>query len=243
MNKLFVVGLGPGNFEDMTIKADNALKASDVIVGYNVYIDLIKERYTDKEFISSAMTRESERCRKALEIAESGKTVAVICSGDSGIYGMSALIYQLRGDNTDPEIEVIPGITAATSGSALLGAPLTHDFAVISLSDRLTPWEKIEKRLSCAAMSDLSIVIYNPSSHGRPDHLKRACEILLELLPSDRICGIARNIGRKDESRKILTLEELKDEKTDMFCTIFIGNESTKLIAENMITPRGYKDV
>lgn len=243
MNKLFIVGLGPGNYENMTIKADNALKSCDVIVGYSVYINLIKDRYADKEFITSAMTCEAERCRIALDIARSGKTVAVICSGDSGIYGMSALVFELRGDSKDPQIEVVSGITAAASGSALLGAPLTHDFAVISLSDRLTPWEKIEKRLACAAMSDLSIVIYNPSSHGRPHHLKSACEILLKFLPPDRICGIVRNIGRADESRRILTLEELKNAKTDMFCTVFIGNEATKLIGENMITPRGYKNV
>ena len=140
MSKLFVVGIGPGNYENMTIRADNALKNAQIIVGYTVYVDLVKERYPGKEFLTTPMTRETVRCQLALDKAREGKSVAMICSGDSGIYGMAALLYELRGESTDPEIEVIPGLTAACSGGALLGAPLTHDFAVISLSDRLTPW-------------------------------------------------------------------------------------------------------
>ena len=150
MRKLAVVGIGPGNYENMTIRADRALRECDVIVGYTVYVDLVKERYADKEFLTTPMLREVERCEMALETARGGKTVAMICSGDSGIYGMAALLYELRGEAAEPEIEVIPGLTAACSGGALLGAPLTHDFAVISLSNRLTPWEKIEKRLSAS---------------------------------------------------------------------------------------------
>ncbi len=243
MGKLIVVGIGPGNYENMTIKADLALKSCDVIIGYTVYVDLVKERYGDKEFLTTPMTKETKRCQMALDIAKTGKTVAMVCSGDSGIYGMAALVYELKGDSPEPEIEVIPGITAASSGAAVLGAPLTHDFAVISLSDRLTPWEKIEKRLEAAAVADLSIVLYNPVSKGRPEHLKRACDILLRYLPEDRLCGIAQYIGREGENRRILSLKELKDAKADMFCTIFIGNEMTKQISENMITPRGYDDV
>lgn len=243
MGKVTIVGIGPGNYENMTIGADNALKECDVIIGYNVYVELVRERYGDKEFFTTPMTQETKRCQMALDIAQGGKNVCMVCSGDSGIYGMAALVYELRREETNPEIEVIPGITAACSGAALLGAPLTHDFAVISLSDRLTPWEKIEKRLEYAAMADLSIVLYNPASKGRPDHLKRACEILLRHLPENRPCGIARHIGREGEDRRILTLAELRDADADMFCTVFIGNDMTEFMNGNMITPRGYRDV
>ncbi|MDO4732224.1 MAG: precorrin-3B C(17)-methyltransferase [Bacillota bacterium] len=243
MGKLIVVGIGPGNYENMTIKADRALRLCDVIIGYHVYVDLVRERYPDKEFLTTPMTQEMERCRMALDLAKQGKTVAMVCSGDSGIYGMAALIYELRGECSAPGIEVIPGLTAACSGAALLGAPLTHDFAVVSLSDRLTAWEKIEKRLEAAAAADLSIVLYNPASHGRPDHLRRACDILLRHLPEDRLCGVTRNIGREGENKRMLSLGELRSEKVDMFCTVFIGNDMTREIAQKMVTPRGYRDV
>lgn len=243
MSKLVVVGIGPGDYENMTVGADRALKRCDVIIGYHVYVELVKERYPGKEFLTTPMTQEVKRCQMALDIAREGKDVAMVCSGDSGIYGMAALIYELRGESPDPEIQVIPGLTAACSGAALLGAPLTHDFAVISLSDRLTPWEKIEKRLENAALADLSIVIYNPASHGRPDHLRRACDILLRQLPGDRVCGIASRIGREGERGRVLTLQELRTAPVDMFCTVFIGNSMTKSIGGKMVTPRGYRDV
>ena len=243
MRKVAVVGIGPGDYENMTVGADRTLKNCDVIIGYHVYVDLVKERYPGKEFLTTPMTQEVKRCQMALGLAREGKEVAMVCSGDSGIYGMAALIYELRGESPDPEIQVIPGLTAACSGAALLGAPLTHDFAVISLSDRLTPWEKIEKRLENAAQADLSIVLYNPASHGRPDHLRRACDILLRQLPGDRVCGIASRIGREGESSRLLTLSELGTAPVDMFCTVFIGNSMTKSIGEKMVTPRGYRDV
>ena len=243
MAKLYVVGLGPGDYDNMTVRADRALQECDSIIGYHVYVDLVKGRYPDKKTLTTPMTKEADRCRMALEAARGGEKVAMVCSGDSGIYGMAALIYELRGEDKEPEIDVIPGLTAACSGAALLGAPLTHDFAVISLSDRLTAWETIEKRLEAAAKADLSIVLYNPASHGRPDHLRRACEILLRFLPEDRPCGIARSIGREGQGRDLLTLGQLKDAKVDMFCTVFIGNASTKLIGGEMVTPRGYRDV
>ena len=243
MGKVIVVGIGPGNYENMTIKADRALRSSDVIIGYHVYVDLVKDLYKDKEFLTTPMTKETKRCKMAIDLANEGKTVAMVCSGDSGIYGMAALIYELRGECSSPEIEVVPGLTAACSGAALLGAPLTHDFAVISLSDRLTDWEKIEKRLESAAASDLSIVIYNPASHGRPEHLRKACDILLRHLPESRICGIAQHIGREGENKRLMSLGELRNADVDMFCTVFIGNEMTREIAGNMVTPRGYKDV
>ena len=243
MDKVIVVGIGPGSYEDMTIRADRALQSCDAIVGYGVYVDLVKERYPDKAFYETPMTQEAKRCALALELARAGKTAAMVCSGDSGIYGMAALVYELRGESREPEIEVIPGLTAACSAAALLGAPLTHDFAVISLSDRLTPWETIEKGLLAAASADFSIAIYNPVSHGRPEHLKRACEVLLRVLPESRLCGIVRNIGRPGESRRILTLGELRDAQADMFCTVFIANSAAKELSGNLVTPRGYRDV
>ena len=243
MGKVIVVGIGPGSYEDMTIRADRALQSCDAIVGYGVYVDLVKERYPDKAFYETPMTQEAKRCALALDLARAGKTAAMVCSGDSGIYGMAALVYELRGESEEPEIEVVPGLTAACSAAALLGAPLTHDFAVISLSDRLTPWETIEKRLLCAAEADLTIVLYNPASHGRPEHLHRACGILLRVLPEDRLCGIVRCIGREGESRRVLTLGELKTAQADMFCTVFIGNAAAQAVGGNFITPRGYRDV
>lgn len=243
MGKVFVVGIGPGNFENMTIRADRALAACDAIVGYPVYVDLVKDRYHGKALFETPMTQEARRCQLALDLAREGRQVCIVCSGDSGIYGMAALVYELRGESREPEIEVIPGLTAACSAAALLGAPLTHDFAVISLSDRLTPWETIEKRLTHAAKADLTIALYNPASRSRPAHLKRACDILLRDLPDSRLCGIARNIGRAGESWRTLTLGELRETEADMFCTVIVGNVSTKEIAGRLITPRGYKNV
>lgn len=243
MGKLFIVGIGPGNYENMTVRADNALNASDTIIGYHVYVELVRGRYPDKEYLTTPMTRETERCRIALDEAKKGKQVALVCSGDSGVYGMAGLVLELRGEEDDPEVEVIPGLSACISGAALLGAPLTHDFAVISLSDRLTEWELIEKRLTCAAEADMSIALYNPASHGRPDHLKKACEILMKKLPECRPCAVARNIGREGEERFFVTLAELAEFPADMFCTVFIGNSSSRMINGNMVTPRGYRDV
>ena len=243
MGKLTVVGIGPGDYGNMTVRADRALRECQVIVGYHVYVDLVRERYPDKEFITTPMTKEADRCRIALDAARSGRDVAMVCSGDSGVYGMAGLIYQIRGGEADPAVAVIPGLTAACSGAAVLGAPLTHDFAVISLSDRLTPWEKIEARLTAAAGADLTIVLYNPASRGRPDYLQKACDILLETLPGDRPCGVARSIGREGEGREIMTLAQLRDFPADMFCTAFIGNSQTRVTGGELVTPRGYRDV
>ena len=244
MGKLFIVGIGPGDYEDMTLRADRVLRKSGTIVGYSVYVELVKDRYPDKTYLTTPMTRETERCRMALDAAlPDGAVAALICSGDSGVYGLAALALELRGTDMEPEIEVVPGLTAACSGGALLGAPLTHDFAAVSLSDRLTSWETIEVRLDAAAAAGFSIVLYNPASRGRPDHLRRACEVLLRRLPPDRLCGVARNVGRTGERRDFYTLSELRDAPADMFCTVFIGNGDTKLIGENMVTPRGYPAV
>lgn len=239
--KLYVVGIGPGNRDNLTLGADRALRESDLIIGYHVYVDLVRDWYPEKEYKATGMTREVDRCRMALQEAESGRSVSLVCSGDSVVYGMASLLYELRGESIVPEIEVIPGLTAACSGGALLGAPLTHDFAVISLSDRLTPWEKIEARLQAAARADLAIVLYNPKSKGRPDHLRRACDLLLETLPADRPCGVARSIGREGERYDILSLSALRDYDADMFSTVFIGNAMTRVIGGKLVTPRGYR--
>ena len=241
MNKLTIAGIGPGNQEAMTIAVDNALQDAEVIIGYSVYVDLVKPYYPGKDFITTPMTKEADRCRTALDLALQGKDVVLICSGDSGIYGMAALAYEIRGESDIPKIEVLPGITAACSGAALLGAPLTHDFAVISLSDRLTDWKTITKRLDLSAKADLSIALYNPASKGRPDYLQKACDILLQTIPDDRPCGIVKAIGREGESAQILTLNELRTASVDMFCTIFIGNSETRVISGRLVTPRGYR--
>lgn len=245
MGKLYVVGIGPGDHENMTVRADRILQGCDVICGYGVYVDLVKDQYPGKEYFTTPMTKEAERCRIAVREALAGKEVALVCSGDSGIYGMAGLVYEVaaKAEGPKPEIEVVPGITAAVSGAAVLGAPLTHDFAVISLSDRLTPWEKIEKRLLLSAEADLTIVLYNPASRGRPDHLRKACGILLSVLPGNRICGICRNIGREGESTEIMSLEALREAQADMFCTVFIGNSEAYEEGGKIITPRGYRDV
>lgn len=239
---LFVVGIGPGNREGMTGQAEEALKQSDTIVGYTVYNELVKPWFPDKRYLTTPMTGEEARCRVALEEAAAGHTVSLICSGDPGVYGMAGLVLEMAESSAaDVEIEIVSGVTAALSGAALLGAPLVHDFAVISLSDRLTPWELIGKRLRGAAGADLCIVLYNPSSRGRKEHLHRAAQILMEILPESRICGIADRIGREGEKTRVMTLKELAEAETDMFSTVFIGNSSTKRLGDKIVTPRGYR--
>ena len=243
MSRVYVVGIGPGAGKQMTLEAEAVLASCDLIVGYTVYVDLVKEQYPEKEFLTTPMRQESQRCRMALEEAEKGRNVAMICSGDAGVYGMAGLMYEIGEEFPQVEIEIVPGITAASGGAAVLGAPLIHDFAVISLSDLLTPWEKIEKRLKAAAMADFVICIYNPSSRKRHDYLQRACDYMLEYKREDTVCGIVRNIGREGESSELLTLKELRDKQVDMFTTVFVGNEETKVIDGRMVTPRGYKNV
>lgn len=243
MNKIYVTGLGPGAEDQMTIRARKVLERCPVIIGYTVYIDLIRDLFPGKVFITTPMRREADRCRMAFEEAEKGQDVALVCSGDAGIYGMAGLICEIGKEYPETEIEIVPGLTAASAGAALLGAPLMHDFAVISLSDLLTPWETIEKRLRAAAAADFVICLYNPSSKKRADYLNRACRIVLEYRKGNNVCGIAKNIGREGEAVQILTLDQLKDARTDMFSTVFIGNTQTVELNGRMVTPRGYKDV
>lgn len=243
MNKIYVVGIGPGAYEKMTIEAAEALKNSDVIIGYTVYVDLVKEHFPGKEFLTTPMRKEAERCVMAFEEAEKGKTVSMICSGDAGVYGMSGLMYEVGVNYPNTELTIIPGVTAATGGAAVLGAPLIHDFCLISLSDLLTPWEKIEARLLGASQADFVICLYNPSSKKRHDYLEKACTLMLNYKSPNTVCGLVENIGRDGQEMKIMTLQELKEAKVDMFTTVFIGNSQTKEIGGKMVTPRGYKNV
>ena len=242
MNKLYIVGLGPGGPEGMTAAARAAMEKADVLCGYTVYIDLVRPLYPDKEVYTTPMTREIERCRRALEIAAAGRTVAMVCSGDAGVYGMAGPIYQLAGEFPGVELEVVPGVTAATAGAAVLGAPLMHDFCVISLSDLLTPWPTIETRLRCTGEGDFAVCLYNPSSRKRADYLRRACDILLAAGKSpDTVCGWVRNIGRDGQESRVMTLARLREESVDMFTTVFIGNAATRQLGDKMVTPRGYE--
>ena len=242
MKKIYLVGLGPGGMEQMTRQAYEALVEADVLCGYTGYVALVAEEFPEKETYTTPMTQELDRCRWALETAQKGKTVAMLCSGDAGVYGMAGPILQLAEGMEGIEIQVVPGVTAALSGAAVLGAPLMHDFCVISLSDLLTPWEQIENRLRCAAQGDFSIALYNPGSKKRTGHLRRACEILLENKSPETVCGLVQNIGRQGQQHRLLTLGELKETEADMFTTVFIGASTTRRIDGRMVTPRGYEN-
>ena len=212
-----------------------------MLCGYGVYVDLVAPLYPEKEVFTTPMTQELERCRWALESARSGRTTALVCSGDAGVYGMAGPLLELARDYPEVEVAVVPGITAALSGAAVLGAPLGHDFCVVSLSDLLTPWETISRRLECAAAGDFALCLYNPASRKRRDYLRRACEILLRHRSGDTVCGWVRNIGREGQESRLLTLRELREEQVDMFTTVFVGSSTTILAEGHMVTPRGYR--
>ncbi len=243
MSKIYVVGIGPGEYEQMTIKAANVLRSCDTIIGYTVYVKLVEDHFPGKEFLTTPMKKEVERCVLAFEEAQKGKTVAMICSGDAGVYGMSGLMYEIGVRYPEVELEVVCGVTAAIGGAGVIGAPLIHDFCVISLSDLLTPWEKIESRLLHAAEADFSIVLYNPSSKKRHDYLQKACDLMMQYKSPETICATVLNIGREGETGTVMTLQELRNTPVDMFTTVFIGNSQTKKIGEKMVTPRGYRNV
>ena len=241
MNVLYVVGLGPGGSRWMTWEARAALEQAEVLCGYTVYLDLIRGEFPDKEYFSTPMTQEIERCRAALERARSGRTTALGCSGDAGVSGMAGPVLQLAPQFPEVEIQVVPGVTAALAGAAVLGAPLMHDFAVLSLSDLLTPWEVIRRRLELAAQGDFVLCLYNPSSRRRRDHLRMACDIVLVHRGPETVCGWVRNAGRAQEEHQVLTLGELREAQVDMFTTVFIGSAATRRIGDRMVTPRGYE--
>lgn len=243
-NIVYVVGLGPGDVFYLTQEAQSALEHADAICGYKLYIDLIEPEFPCEEYYATGMTQEIDRCRWALEKARTGKRVALVCSGDAGVYGMASPLLELAQGYPSVTVEIVPGLTAALSGGAVLGAPLAHDFCVISLSDRLTPWTVIEKRLACAAMGDFCAALYNPSSKGRADYLQKAVRILLQNGKAPQtICGIVRNIGREGQAASLLTLAELENTAVDMFTTVYIGNAATRALGGKMVTPRGYRGV
>ena len=243
MNKLYVIGIGPGEYEQMTLKAIHAMEKSEVIIGYTVYVDLVKEHFPGKEFLTTPMKKEVDRCVMAFEEAKKGKVVSMICSGDAGVYGMSGLMYEVGVNYPEVELEIIPGVTAATGGAAVLGAPLIHDFCLISLSDLLTPWEKIEARLLAAAEADFVVCLYNPSSRKRSDYLQKACDLMMQYKSPETVCGIVSYIGRDGEHYEVMELKTLRDTKVDMFTTVWVGNSQTKEINGKMVTPRGYRNV
>lgn len=239
--KIYIIGMGPGNIDGMSGEAKKALQQCDIIVGYTVYVDLLHPYFPEKEFATTPMRKEIERCELCYAYAMEGKVVAMVCSGDAGVYGMAAPLYEMEERYPEVVLEVISGVTAANSGAAILGAPLNHDYCVVSLSDLLTPWDKIEARLRAAIQGDFVLVLYNPSSHKRKDYLQRACDILMDAgAKPTRACGYVENIGRDGCNHDVCTLQELRERKVNMFTTVFIGNEKTMIQKDKLITPRGY---
>lgn len=234
-----VVGLGPGNRECFTAEALEAIQSAQVVVGYHTYLDLIPDLIAHKERVATPMRGEVARAKQAVELACDGKIVAVVSSGDPGIYGMAGIILEVAEGRVP--VKVIPGITAASAAAACLGAPLMNDFAVISLSDLLTPWETMLKRLEAAAAGDFIMVLYNPRSHGRPDHIKTAREIMLKHKAPDTAVGIVRQARRGEEKKILTTLENMLNYEIDMLTTVVIGNSQTRIEGEYMVTPRGYR--
>lgn len=238
--QLVLVGIGPGNHDGMTTEAMQEIEQAEVVVGYPLYLKLISNMTNGKELISTPMRQEIERIRMAYEQARKGRRTVLICSGDAGIYGLASPAYELLLEYPDVTLWMVGGVTAATSGAALLGAPLGNDFCTISLSDYLTPWEQIGKRLRAAAEADFIIVLYNVGSKTRPNALKNACAVLAEQVEEERCCGIAENIGREGQTARILTFAELSKLQVGMSTTVFIGNSQSKFVGQNLVTPRGY---
>lgn len=241
--KIYAVGIGPGSESHLTPAARRAIIESDVVVGYTPYLQWIAALLDGKQLVDTGMKGEILRCEKAFELAKSGKTVAVVSSGDTGIYGMAALLLEMATRHPGVQIDVIPGVTAATSAASLLGSPLSNDFAVISLSDLLTPWPTIEKHLEAAAWGDFVVCLYNPRSKKRDGHLRRACEILGKHKPPQTWCGYAKNALRDGEEHGICTLAELPDMPVDMMTAVIVGNADTQRIGERLVTTRGYRIV
>lgn len=237
MGKLYVIGIGPGGLEHMTIKAKQAIEESEVIVGYTKYIELIKPLIKHKEVFSTGMRGEEERGRQALKICKD-KVVAIISTGDPGIYGMAGLILELRNDE---EVEVIPGVTASSAAASIVGAPLMHDHCTISLSDLMTPYDLIKKRVELAAQGDFVISIYNPKSKGRPDYLKENIEIIKKYKSGKTPVSVVKNALRDGEEVLLYTLDSFVDTYVDMMSIVTIGNNQSYIKEGKFITPRGYK--
>lgn len=239
---IYVIGIGPGNEEYMTYECKEAIKDSEVIVGYKTYINLVKDLISDKQVIENGMKKEMERCKKAIEEAKKGKKVAVISSGDAGIYGMAGLVLELVSKEEEKiEVKVVTGVTSSIQAASILGAPLMHDFCHISLSDLLTPWDLIKKRVNLAAEGDFVICFYNPRSKGRPDNLKIAFEIMSEYKDLNTPVGIVKNAGRENEEKIITTIDDIDFEDVDMTTMVIVGNNTTFISNGKMITKRGYE--
>jgi precorrin-3B C17-methyltransferase len=240
--RISVVGIGPGSLEHLTPKARNEIENADVVVGYRTYIKLIQPIVkAGAEVISGTMGKEVERAKTAVTKAKEGKAVVMVSSGDPGVYGMAGVVLEVAAqEKADLPVEIVPGVTAATAASAILGAPLVSDFAVISLSDLLTPWEKIERRLEAAASADVSIVLYNPKSEGRIEPLMKAYEIMLKHISPQTPVGIVRQAGREGENATLTMLKDLLNCDIDMVTTIVVGNSATKIVNGKMVTARGY---
>lgn len=239
MGKIYVVGLGPGNKENMTFRAYDVLKNSDIIIGYKTYVDLIEDMFPDKKIIKSYMRKEVARCEETLKLALEGNVISLISSGDAGVYGMAGLMLEIA--NGQVEVEIVPGITSANASASLGGAPIVHDSVNISLSNLLTDWELIKKRIDLASQGDFVITLYNPKSSGRPELINEARDIMLKHKRKDTPVLIARNVGREGENYDITTLDKMLDYEINMFSTVIIGNSNTKVVNNKMITPRGYK--
>ena len=237
--KIYVVGIGPGNMEDISIRAYNTLKNVDIIAGYITYVDLVKDEFSEKEFYVSGMKKEIDRCEKVLELAKEGKKVALISSGDAGIYGMAGIMIEVA-LGSGIEVEIIPGITSSVAGASLVGAPLMHDQAIISLSDLLTDWEVITKRIDRASDGDFVISLYNPKSKGRTEQIVEAREIMLKYKATTTPVVLLRHVGREDENYTLTTLEDMLNHEIDMFTVVIVGNSKTYVKDGKMITPRGY---
>ncbi|GAB6061742.1 precorrin-3B C(17)-methyltransferase [Deferrisoma palaeochoriense] len=241
---LFVVGIGPGGRDHMTLRSLEAIGSAEVIVGYTRYVELLGDLAAGKEVVATGMTRETERCRAAVDRALAGRRVAVVCTGDPGVYAMAGLVLELL-ERLDPEgtvpVEIVPGVTAVSAAASLLGAPLMTDFAVVSLSDLLTPWEAIERRLEAAAAADFVVALYNPRSRKRVRHLDRACEILAAHRPADTPAGIVRHALRPGQEVTLTTLAEVPRCEVDMMSVVIVGNRSTRRWRDWLITPRGYE--
>lgn len=242
-SKIYVVGMGPGGESTMSIQCRQILREVDYIVGYKKYIQLVKELSDIKgTFIEGVMKKEIERCQEAIDLGLKGNQVAVVSSGDAGVYGMAGLVLQLVAEQKlDIEVEIIPGITASTAAASLLGAPIMHDSVTISLSNLMTDWELIEKRITYASMGDFVISLYNPKSKGRPELINRAQELMLEHKSPNTPVGIVRQAMREEQSVVLTTLGQMLDEEIDMFTTVIIGNQKTYISEGKMITPRGYQ--
>lgn len=236
---IYVVGIGPGSLDNMTPEGKQAIADSEVIVGYKTYIDLIEPLIKDKEVVSNGMKQEIQRCEEAIALAQKGKTVAVISSGDPGVYAMAGLVLELAPDEI--KVKIVPGVTASSAAAAILGAPLMHDFCHISLSDLLTPIEMIEKRIEMAATGDFVICFYNPRSKGREHHLSHAFDIIKKYRLADTPVGIVKHATRQEEEYFITTLSEMDFSLVDMFSLVIVGNSATYLKNGHMITPRGYR--